>query len=77
MNTMADILVRQDFSAEDLVFMLKAAGHDRKLLFEAAAARKQEIVGPKVYFRGLIEFSNICAKDCLYCGIRKSNENDH
>jgi biotin synthase len=26
-----------------------------------------------VYFRGLIEFSNKCGKDCLYCGIRKSN----
>ncbi len=31
-------------------------------------------VGNKVYFRGLIEFSNICAKNCLYCGIRKGNE---
>ena len=29
--------------------------------------------GKKVFFRGLIEFSNICAKDCFYCGIRKSN----
>ncbi len=28
----------------------------------------------KVYFRGLIEFSNICAKNCFYCGIRKDNE---
>ena len=25
--------------------------------------------------RGLIEFSNICSKDCLYCGIRKGNRN--
>jgi biotin synthase len=30
-------------------------------------------VGNKVYFRGLIELSNICGKDCYYCGIRKSN----
>jgi biotin synthase len=28
-----------------------------------------------VWLRGLIEFSNICGKDCLYCGIRKSNRN--
>lgn len=27
----------------------------------------------KVYYRGLIEFSNICARDCHYCGIRRSN----
>ena len=31
--------------------------------------------GEKVYYRGLIEFSNICDNDCLYCGIRKSNGN--
>jgi len=29
----------------------------------------------KVYIRGLIEFSNICVNDCLYCGIRRSNNN--
>lgn len=27
----------------------------------------------KVYFRGVIEFSNACEKDCYYCGIRNSN----
>ena len=26
----------------------------------------------KVHYRGLLEFSNICRNDCLYCGIRKS-----
>jgi biotin synthase len=30
--------------------------------------------GKKVYFRGLIEFSNYCRNDCYYCGIRKSNK---
>jgi len=27
----------------------------------------------EVFIRGLIEFSNCCGMDCLYCGIRKSN----
>ncbi len=31
--------------------------------------------GNKVFLRGLIEFSNICYKDCKYCGIRRSNSN--
>jgi len=31
-------------------------------------------VGNDVYYRGIIEFSNICACDCLYCGIRMSNK---
>ncbi len=29
--------------------------------------------GDTVKLRGLIEFSNYCVSDCLYCGIRKSN----
>jgi len=39
---------------------------------KAAAVRKR-IFGNGVYIRGLIEISNICKNDCLYCGIRKSN----
>ncbi|EWM24358.1 radical sam domain protein [Nannochloropsis gaditana] len=27
--------------------------------------------GTKVYARGIVEFSNVCTKDCFYCGIRK------
>lgn len=30
--------------------------------------------GNKVYFRGLVEASNICTRDCYYCGIRKFNK---
>jgi biotin synthase len=32
---------------------------------------KVATVGPEVYLRGLIEISNICVKNCLYCGIRR------
>ena len=68
-------LIRQEqFSKEDLVAILDAAGDSRQLLFHEAARVKNEYVGRKVYFRGLIEFSNICSKDCYYCGIRKSNK---
>jgi len=28
----------------------------------------------KVFIRGLIEFSNYCARDCLYCGLRSTNK---
>ncbi len=33
----------------------------------------EQIYGKKIFLRGLIEFSNLCDRDCLYCGIRKSN----
>jgi len=74
MKGIKDILEQKTFSKGDLVYLLNAEGEERRLLFEAAAARKLEVVGRRVYFRGLVEFSNICTKDCLYCGIRKSNK---
>ena len=35
----------------------------------------ENIHGKKILLRGLIEFSNYCSADCLYCGIRRSNKN--
>ncbi len=46
-----------------------------RLLRELAVKVRREIYGNDVYIRGLIEISNICRNDCLYCGIRKSNKN--
>lgn len=40
-------------------------------LREEAYRVKVDTIGPEVYLRGLIEISNICVKDCLYCGIRR------
>jgi len=45
------------------------------LLAAFALVQKQQIYGNDIYIRGLIEVSNICRNDCLYCGIRKSNRN--
>jgi len=39
----------------------------------AADAVRRQYYGTKVFVRGLIEISNICKNDCLYCGIRRSN----
>ena len=39
-----------------------------------AVPLRQQIYGTDVYVRGLIEISNICRNDCLYCGIRRSNK---
>lgn len=43
-------------------------------LYQQADAVRRETYGNKVYLRGLIEISNICKNDCLYCGIRRSND---
>lgn len=41
--------------------------------YEAVNLRKQ-IYGDMIFIRGLIEISNFCKNDCLYCGIRRSNQ---
>lgn len=43
--------------------------------FELARKRQKETFGNEVYTRGLIEISNYCKNDCIYCGIRRSNQN--
>ena len=48
---------------------------DSEYLFSLAREVRQKYYGKDVYIRGLIEFTNYCKNDCLYCGIRRSNKN--
>jgi biotin synthase len=75
-TTIANILVQDHpLSKEDIVILLNSTKQDRTKLFQKAAEVKEKYIGNVVYLRGLIEFSNICQKNCLYCGIRKENKN--
>jgi biotin synthase len=73
--TVKEIIDREEFTKENIIALLEAKGEERSLLFKRSAEVKEKYIGKKVWFRGLIEFSNICSKDCLYCGIRKGNHN--
>ena len=75
MRKVKDILLKENFSKEEIVMLLSSEGEEKSALFSRSAEVKEKYVGNKVWFRGLIEFSNICSKDCLYCGIRKGNRN--
>lgn len=61
-------------TAEEYIFLLENRTEDL-MRYAAGKAEKvrQMIYGKTVYIRGLIEFSNICKNNCLYCGIRRSN----
>ena len=58
-------------SRTDLVRLLEWP--DAKELFAAAYAVKVRESGRSVSLRGLVECGNVCAKNCLYCGIRRGN----
>lgn len=42
-----------------------------------AAEVAQSHFGRRIYVRGLIEVSNYCRNNCLYCGIRRDNRSVH
>jgi biotin synthase len=63
------------FSRNDLSAILGAkAVSDIEVIRRAAETVLLEQCGPQVHLRGLVESSNACSCDCLYCGIRKSNK---
>lgn len=42
-------------------------------LFRRADEVRRASVGETVFIRGIVEFSNCCARNCLYCGLRRDN----
>lgn len=44
-------------------------------LFSQAREVQKQYYKNEIFIRGLIEFTNYCKNDCLYCGIRRSNRN--
>ena len=46
-------------------------------LFAEAAALRDRVYGRTIFLRGLIEISNHCRNNCLYCGIRRGDQTTH
>lgn len=63
-----------DLKKEEIIQLLGNNEFDKEIL-EAADRVRSEYVGGEVHLRGLIEFSNTCRQDCLYCGLRRDNKN--
>lgn len=69
-----DILCKDSLAKDDLVQLLSVnEGIETEAVLEHASRVRNTFTGKKIYVRGLIEFSNICKKNCLYCGVRGSN----
>ena len=77
MSVIDDILAKDELTRQDIILLLQTNIEERNKLFSKAAEVKENYVGRKVYLRGLIEMSNICSKNCYYCGIRSGNFNTH
>ena len=61
---------------EELRFLIEDRDEEStQLLCRLARKRAVEHYGNKIFVRALIEMTNYCRNDCLYCGIRRSNKN--
>jgi len=65
--------VGKSLSRVEIVELLKMPGDYVPDLFATADRMRQREVGDEIFLRGIIEFSNYCERNCLYCGLRKSN----
>ncbi len=68
---MHKIILPEDKPA--LLRLLTCEAEEETTLFHSAAEIRNRTLGNFVYLRGLLELSNLCRKNCLYCGIRQSN----
>ena len=60
-----------NLSKKEIIDILKSPDTD---IFKEADEVRKKCVGDGVHLRGLIEFSNICKCNCLYCGLQASNK---
>lgn len=73
---MSDMITKlranRDLSDSEFLTLLGTDEFDTELRENADAVRIENY-GRDVYLRGLIEFTNYCKNNCIYCGIRRDN----
>ncbi|HUK99307.1 MAG TPA: [FeFe] hydrogenase H-cluster radical SAM maturase HydE, partial [Nitrospirota bacterium] len=72
MNSINKAEVSHDLTKQEIVALLKTTERDPEL-YSAADRVRKKYVGDEVHLRGLIEFTNCCDQNCLYCGLRRDN----
>jgi biotin synthase len=69
-----EVLNREDLSREEIIFLLSLSYEEEiKELFRHADIVRSKYCGDEVHLSGIIDFSNNCTQNCLYCGLRADN----
>lgn len=69
-----DILRKPELDKENIKVLLAAEGDQMKSLLRRGLEVKLAHLDNYVHLRGLIEYGNVCEKNCLYCGLRTGND---
>lgn len=64
---------KRDLTRDEVIYLLQSEGDEKEFLLNEANSRRQEYLKEFICIHGIIEFSNHCKNDCLYCGLRKEN----
>jgi biotin synthase len=56
---------------------LQARDGAENLLHERASEARRKVFGNKIFVRGVVEVSNYCRQNCVYCGMRRENRSLH
>ncbi|MDG6884711.1 Biotin synthase [Clostridium perfringens] len=74
MNTIIQkVKETHELSRDEIIALLKDDSINEEL-FKAADEVRKKYLGDEVHLRGLIEFTNICKRNCMYCGLRRDNK---
>jgi biotin synthase len=63
----------KDLNRKEIIQLLSLPAKYSPELYSAADKVRKEQMGDEIFLRGIIEFSNYCERNCLYCGLRKGN----
>ena len=65
----------RQLTKREIVYLLNTKGNEYKALLSEANTVRKAYLKDFICIHGIIEFSNYCRNDCLYCGLRCQNKN--
>ncbi len=75
-NIIDKIFLESNASKDEFIKIISNKNPENdEYLFRKADEVRRKIYGTDVYIRGLVEISNFCKNNCIYCGIRCGNKN--
>lgn len=70
------LFLENDLKDEELLWLIDNISNEKKeYLFSLSRKTRDSVYGKSVYLRALIEFTNYCKRECMYCGINRYNKN--
>jgi biotin synthase len=69
-----EILLKENLTKEDIVSLLGITDKtDLEKLFKKANEIRESVFGSDVHLKAVVEISNYCRENCMYCGLREDN----